>query len=204
VSDVDDRPVAAFDFDGTLTVRDSFIAFLTWSVPPARLAAALIRLAPAFLIYLLLRNRGRLKAAAVKLLLGGVPRGDLQAQARAFAIAKAHRLIRPDARAAWARLQAQGFKLVIVTASPEDIVAPFARGLGADALIATRLQVDGEDRITGALDGRNCRGPEKVRRLIQEFGPDMDLAQAYGDTRGDREMLAAAASGYMKLFKARP
>jgi phosphatidylglycerophosphatase C len=93
---------------------------------------------------------------------------------------------------------------VIVTASPEDIVAPFARGLGADALIGTRLKVDSEGRLTGALDGRNCRGPEKVRRLHEVFGPDMKLAQAFGDTRGDREMLAIASSGHMKLFKARP
>jgi phosphatidylglycerophosphatase C len=204
VTGIDGRPVVAFDFDGTLTVRDSFIAFLAWSIPSARLAAALIRLTPAFLLYLLLRNRGRLKAATVKVLLGGVARSELQAQARAFAIANAHRLIRPDARAAWARLQAQGFTLAIVTASPEDIVAPFARGLGADVLIATRLKADSEGRLTGALDGRNCRGPEKVRRLREVFGLDMDLAQAYGDTGGDREMLAAAASGYMKLFKARP
>ncbi len=204
MSDVDGKPIAAFDFDGTLTARDSFIAFLAWSIPPSRLAVALIRLAPAFLIYLFVRNRGRLKAATITVLLGGVPRDELQAQARAFAIAQAHRLIRPDARAAWGRLQAQGYTLVIVTASPEDIVAPFARGLGADALIGTRLKVDSEGRLTGALDGRNCRGPEKVRRLHEVFGPDMKLAQAFGDTRGDREMLAIASSGHMKLFKARP
>ncbi len=204
MSGVDGRPIAAFDFDGTLTVRDSFIAFLTWSIPPIRLAVALIRLAPAFLLYLLVRKRGRLKAATIKVLLGGVARSELQAQARAFAAAKADRLLRPDARATWARLRSQGFILAIVTASPEDIVAPFARGLGADVLVATRLKVDTEDRITGALDGRNCRGPEKVRRLYQVFGPDMNLAQAYGDTRGDREMLAAATLGYMRLFKGRP
>jgi phosphatidylglycerophosphatase C len=58
--------------------------------------------------------------------------------------------------------------------------------------------------LTGDLDGANCRGPEKVRRLHQVFGPDMQLAEAYGDTRGDREMLAAAASGHMRLFKGRP
>jgi len=198
------RPVAAFDFDGTLTVRDSFIAFLAWSVPPARLAAALIRLAPAFLVYLIVRKRGRLKAATIKVLFRGVPRSEFQAQARAFASAKADQLLRPDARAAWARLRAQGYKLAIVTASPEDIVAPFARGLGADVLIGTRLRVDSEDRLTGALDGRNCRGPEKVRRLYQVFGLDMDLAQAYGDTPGDREMLATATAGYMRLFTGRP
>jgi phosphatidylglycerophosphatase C len=204
MQDADRRPIAAFDFDGTLTVRDSFIAFLSWSIPPARLAAAAIRLAPAFLLYLLIRKRGRLKAAVIKVLLGGVPRSELQAQARAFAAAMADQLLRPDARAAWARLRAQGFTLAIVTASPEDIVAPFARGLGADVLIATRLKMDGEDRLTGALDGRNCRGPEKVRRLYQVFGPDMDLAQAYGDTRGDHEMLALATAGHMKLFQGRP
>jgi len=200
----DARPIAAFDFDGTLTVRDSFIAFLTWSMPTTRLAVALIRLTPACLAYLLLRDRGRLKAATIRVLLGRVPRIELQAQARAFAIEMADKLLRPDARAAWARHRADGYRLVIVTASPEDIVAPFARGLGADLLIGTRLKIDSQGRLTGALDGPNCRGPEKVRRLHQAFGPDLDLAKAYGDTRGDREMLAAAKTGHMKLFKGRP
>jgi phosphatidylglycerophosphatase C len=204
VGDADGRPVAAFDFDGTLTVRDSFIAFLIWSLTPVQLATGLLRLAPAFALYLLLRNRGRLKAAAIRVLVGRISRAELQAKARAFAAAKSDRLLRPDARAVWARHREQGFRLAIVTASPEEIVAPFARGLGADALIATRLETDGEGRLTGALDGANCRGPEKVRRLHQAFGPDVELAEAYGDTRGDREMLAAAAVGHMRLFKGRP
>jgi phosphatidylglycerophosphatase C len=204
VGDADGRPVAAFDFDGTLTVRDSFIAFLIWSLKPAQLATGLLRLAPALALYLVLRNRGRLKAAAIRVLVGRISRAELQAKARAFAAAKSDRLLRPDARAVWARHRAQGFRLAIVTASPEEIVAPFARGLGADALIATRLKTDSEGRLTGALDGANCRGPEKVRRLHQAFGPDVELAEAYGDTRGDREMLAAAAVGHMRLFKGRP
>jgi phosphatidylglycerophosphatase C len=204
VSDIDARPIAAFDFDGTLTVRDSFIAFLVWRTPPRKRLAALARLAPALAIYLIRRNRGQLKAATIRVLLGRMARVELQAQALAFATATADRLLRPDARAAWERHRADGFTLAIVTASPEDIVAPFARGLGADVLIGTRLKVDGEGCLTGDLDGANCRGPEKVRRLYQVFGPDMPLAEAYGDTRGDREMLAAAASGHMKLFKGRP
>jgi phosphatidylglycerophosphatase C len=204
LTDIDGRPLAAFDFDGTLTVRDSFVAFLIWRTRKAKLALALIRLAPAFATYLVARDRGRLKAATIRILLGHMPRSALQAEARAFAIANADRLLRPDARAAWARHRAEGLRLVIVTASPEDIVEPFARGLGADGLIGTRLEVDSQGRLTGDLDGANCRGPEKVRRLHQVFGPDMPLAEAYGDTRGDREMLAAAASGHMKLFTGRP
>ncbi len=166
--------------------------------------AGAIRLTPALLAYLVLRDRGRLKAATIRILLGPIPRDELQARATAFATAAADQLLRPDARAVWARLRADGFRLAIVTASPEDIVAPFARGLGADVLIATRLKTDRAGRLTGELDGPNCRGPEKVRRLHQVFGPAMNLAEAYGDTRGDREMLRAAASGHMRLFKGRP
>jgi phosphatidylglycerophosphatase C len=200
----DERPIAAFDFDGTLTVRDSFMAFLIWRTPLVRLAAAFLRLAPAAAAYLIHRDRGRLKAAGVRILIGRMPRTELQSQAEAFASAVYEKLLRPDARAAWARHRAEGLKLVIVTASPEDMVAPFARRLGADALIGTRLAVDAEGRLTGALDGANCRGPEKLRRLHEAFGPGVNLAFAYGDTDGDREMLAAAASGHMKCFTGRP
>ncbi|MGC1303521.1 MAG: hypothetical protein WA840_14215, partial [Caulobacteraceae bacterium] len=52
----------AFDFDGTLTVKDSFNAFLTWRTPPARLALALLRLAPRLAAYAFDRDRGRVKA----------------------------------------------------------------------------------------------------------------------------------------------
>ena len=46
------------------------------------------------------------------------------------------------------------------------------------------------DRFTGKLDGANCRGAEKVRRLREVFGEDMmRLEAAYGDTSGDKEML---------------
>ena len=200
----EDRPIAAFDFDGTLTVRDSFAAFLAWRTTPIKRLAGLLRLAPAFASFLIHRDRGRLKAAAIRTLIGPLRRLDLQAQADAFADAVGDRLLRPDACAAWSRHRQEGFRLVIVTASPEDIVAPFARRLGANALIGTRLAFDAAGRLTGALDGMNCRGPEKVRRLREAFGSDMHLATAYGDTAGDREMLAAAKVGHMKIFKGRP
>jgi len=207
--DADDRPgdsqgLAAFDFDGTLTVRDSFMAFLVWRTPPARLIAAFFRLAPAAVAYLIHRDRGRLKAAGLRILIGCIPQTNLQAEAEAFADVIFDRLLRPDARAAWTRHRAEGLKLIIVTASPEDIVAPFARRLGADALIGTRLAIDAAGRLTGALDGPNCRGAEKVRRSHDAFGAAAPLAVAYGDTDGDREMLAAAAAGHMKQFTERP
>jgi len=198
------RPIVASDFDGTLTTRDSFTAFLRWRAGAGRYVAGLTRLSPAALLYLINRDRGRIKAAAARTFLGGLSRNEIAAEAREFAESHARKLLRPDAVRTWRKWQAAGARLAIVTASPEITVAPFARGLGADVLIGTRLDFDEQDRFTGKLDGANCRGPEKVRRLRETFGEDMALEAAYGDTSGDKEMLAITEGGGMKLFRGTP
>ncbi len=201
---IDDAGIVAFDFDGTLTVRDSFTAFLKWRVPKARHNLGMARLAPAALAYLAHRDRGRIKAAAVKEFLAGIPREQLEEEARAFAKTMAPRLLRPDAVEVWRRWRQRRAKLVIVTASPDVVVAPFARGLGADLLLGTELAYDDQDRVSGAFLGPNCRGPEKVVRLRAQFGPDVRLTAAYGDTSGDREMLQIADEAGYRVFKESP
>jgi phosphatidylglycerophosphatase C len=196
--------LVAFDFDGTLTVKDSFNAFLAWRTPPLRLLAGALALGPAGLRYLADRDRGAIKSAAVRALLGGLPRLQIAAEAEAFAEACAQQLFRPDALARWKAHQAAGDEVVIVTASPEDVIAPFARRLGAHRLIGTRLHSDGQDRLTGDFDGPNCRAAEKVVRLEAIYGPGVRLKAAYGDTSGDVEMLARADQPFMRLFQGRP
>ena len=129
---------------------------------------------------------------------------SIENSARDFAQGHAQALLRPDAVAAWRRWRAMGAKIVIVTASPETIVAPFARGLGADLLIGSRLSVDANGKIRGPLDGANCRGAEKVKRLIQALGTDIKLTAAYGDTSGDKEMLSLAADKGYRVFTGKP
>lgn len=198
------RPLVAFDFDGTLTARDSFMAFLAWRSGRARYAMGLSRLSLPSAAYLRHRDRGRLKAALVKEFLAGVPREELEESARAFAEQRAVKLFRPDALATFRRWRQRGATIAIVTASPEIVVAPFARGIGADVLLGTQLVLDAEGRITGDLDGPNCRGPEKVIRLRAQFGDDVRLSAAYGDTAGDKEMLSIAAEKGYRIFTGRP
>ena len=69
-----DQPIVAFDFDGTLTIRDSFTEFLRWRVGPGGWALGLVKLAPALAAYARDRDRGRIKAASVREFLHGVDR----------------------------------------------------------------------------------------------------------------------------------
>lgn len=197
-------PVVAFDFDGTLITRDSFTAFLAWRARKSRNRAGFFRLLPALAVYAATRDRARLKAAAARAFLAGLSPQQLANEAEAFAEAMAGRLFRPDAVAVWRAWKAKGATMVIVSATPEAVIAPFARKLRADCLIATRLALDPQGRISGALDGANCRGPEKTRRLQAQFGAGLVLAAAYGDTAGDREMLQMAKERGYRVFKGKP
>jgi phosphatidylglycerophosphatase C len=199
-----DRSIVAFDFDGTLTTKDSFTAFLAWKAGPLAYFIGLLLLTPHIVAYALHRDRGRLKAAAAARFLGGASAEGLAADAERYAVLHAQSMFRPDAIQAWRNWRSQGAFMVIVTASPETTVQPFARGLGADLLIGTQLAVSQEGNVTGRFESPNCRGPEKVRRLREAFGDDVVLAAAYGDTTGDREMLRLADIKGYQLFKGRP
>lgn len=199
-----DPPVVAFDFDGTLTIKDSYTAFLKWRTTPTGWIAGHLKLVPAALAYLVHRDRGRIKAAATKVFLGGVSRERLEADARRFAELHSRSLLRPDAVIAWKRWRKERVRLVIVTASPDIVVAPFARGLGADDLLGTHLAFDDRDRLTGGFASPNCRAAEKVVRLHAMFGPSLRVRAAYGDTSGDTEMLAIAEEPYFRVFTGRP
>jgi phosphatidylglycerophosphatase C len=194
----------AFDFDGTLTWRDSFLAFLAWRAGRPRYALGLARLLPAAAAWTRDRDRGALKAAMVREFLAGCRQEDLAAAAERFAAETAPRLLRPDAVRAWRRWREADARLIIVTASPEILVAPFGRGLGAEAVIGTRLAVSASGVVTGALDGANCRGPEKVARIEALYGQGVRLEAAYGDTDGDTAMLAIADQPGMRVFGERP
>lgn len=196
--------VAAFDFDGTLTWKDSFTAFLMATCGAARVMAA-FGLQPSLgLDYARTRDRGALKSRLLYHLLGPIPQAKLETLIKAFVARTGMTLFREDALAAWHAHEADGVQRVIVTASPDLLVRPFGALIGADRVIGTRLGFSADGRLRPDLDGENCRCDEKVRRLREVYGDTFDLQAAYGDTRGDKEMLAAARQGHYRLFKARP
>lgn len=190
------RPVAAFDLDGTLTRRDTMMPFLLRAVGREKAYRAVLAtsLPLARAVALGGAYRDRAKAAFLRGVLAGVPLETLAEAAESYADHVVAHGLRPDVRARVDWHRSEGHELVLVSASPELYVTPIGRRLGFDEVIATRLEVDADDRLTGALLGPNCRGAEKVARLRQWRSEGLVVDYAYGDSAGDREMLALAAT----------
>ncbi|MGD2133901.1 MAG: HAD-IB family hydrolase [Maricaulaceae bacterium] len=196
-------PLAAFDLDGTITWADAFTTFLRQRTTRMDFWRRTLPLAPLFPAYLAgALDRRRLKERFATRHLAGVALEAVDAEAAAFWDGPGARLLRADALDELARLKAAGWRVAIVTACPEIVAAPLAARLGA-ALIGTRLEVE-NGRLTGRIEGQNCRGPEKVARIAAHFGADATIAAAYGDSAGDREMLAAAADPRLRPFNDGP
>lgn len=186
--------VAAFDVDGTLTTRDCVVPFIRRVAGTARVAGGLARHPVGIARAAMARNRDDLKALATRVAFTGRPLDEVQALGRTFAHEVHSTWLR---RAAVDRLHGHrddGAVVALVSASYEVYLEPLGALLGADHVLGTRLEVGPNGRLTGRLDGANCRGPEKVRRLHEclaehHGGRSAVRLVAYGDSPGDRDLL---------------
>lgn len=79
---------------------------------------------------------------------------------------------------------------LVISASPEFLLAPAAKALGF-SLIASRVEQD-----TGLYHGENCHGREKVRRFHESFG-NAPVEGFWSDSRSDAPMAALAAHAHL-------
>ncbi len=131
---------------------------------------------------------------------GGEPLTKFRQRASEYARHRLPQIIRPSALQKINELKEKQAMIYVVSASAEDWIQDWSESLGIN-LLATQLETQ-QQRVTGRIAGKNCYGPEKVRRIREE----LNLAQhstiyAFGDSRGDREMLAVANYPHYRYFK---
>ena len=194
------KGIAFFDFDGTITTKDSFLEFIKFSQGSVAFWSGFLLLSPYLIAFKagIISNQ-KAKECVLRYYFKNVTLEVFSRKCREFSEAVIPKLLRAKAleRIQWHK--ENGMEVVLVSASPENWLKDWCAQMDIQ-LIGTKLELQA-DRITGNISGRNCHGDEKVRRIKEQFNlSDYQAVYAYGDTSGDRPMLALAQFPFMREF----
>jgi HAD superfamily hydrolase (TIGR01490 family) len=193
------KVVAAFDFDGTLTKKDTLFDFIIFAKGLLDFFVGIIIISPVLVLFKL----GFIKNDKAKQILfsyffkgESIDRFNKTCDDYKRQIDKICHIERLE-KVNWHKKQ--GHEVVIISASIENWIMPWATSKGISTVIGTQIEVK-DGKITGKFSSCNCYGEEKVNRL-KCYLPDRDcyILYAYGDSSGDKHLLEY--SDYPTLYR---
>lgn len=194
--------LALFDFDGTITTRETFPDFMHLAVAPRRLVVGKLLLAPLIIGFRLGVLPGTLvRASIVRFAFRGVAEAAVTGAGEAFASDVLPHLLRPEAMQRIGWHQARGDTVVVVSGGFDLYLSHWCRQHGL-ALICSKLESAG-GMLTGRYLGAQCVAMEKCRRVREHYDvAGFPKVYAYGDTTEDIAMLGMAHEKYFRWRKA--
>ena len=183
--------LALFDFDHTITTRDTYRRFLRRVATPEQRARAWWTVGPWLAAYRLrLISAERIRARVTALVMRDRHADDIATLAAGYAPEVLPDMVRPEMLEQIRWHQSQGHTVAVVSASVDLYLQPWCTALGLQ-LICNRLE-SRDGRLTGRYAGTDC-GPRKAQQVRQRFDLDRYARiHAYGDSSEDRPMLALA------------
>lgn len=192
--------IAFFDFDGTITNKDSLFLFLLQCVSIPKIAAGAALLSPLLLGYRLgIISNHFAKEKLLAHFFDGKTKEFFEEQGNDFCKSVIPEILRPEAvkRIQWH--MDRGDRVVIVSASVDEWLRPWCVNMGID-LLSTELMYD-NGIFTGKFLTLNCYGKEKVRRVrnyLKKY--PADKVYGYGDSKGDDALLEFVDEGFFRSF----
>jgi HAD superfamily hydrolase (TIGR01490 family) len=192
--------IVFFDFDGTITSKDSLFIFLKYVFGKIFYWKMLFFL-PTYLRYLVghITNQ-EAKEILFSMFFYNISKVEFDDICEKFVNNNLKDVLKNDALEKIQSHIVNKDKVVIVSASISNYLTPLAKQLNVE-LISTELEFK-EGIFTGRFSTKNCYGPEKVNRILERYNlTKYDEILAYGDSKGDREMLEIATKKFYKVFK---
>ncbi len=195
------KTIAFFDFDGTVTEKDSLLEFIKYSKGSPAFYFGFLLHAPVLVAYKLkIISNHFAKEIMLNYFFGKMSVQQFDKYCADFSREIMPLMVRPKALKEINKFKDAGAEIVIVSASPERWLNIWCNTIGVKC-IATRL-ITKNDKITGKINGRNCHGEEKVRRIREQYDLNtFSYVYCYGDSPGDRPMLALGTYRFYKPFR---
>lgn len=195
------KQIAFFDFDGTITTKDTLLEFIKFSKGSLKFILGFLLNSPYIVAYKLKIISNQLaKEKVLRFFFRNTTVEAFREYCDEFSKKALPQLVRVGALDEIRRLQRDGYTVVVVSASPENWIQSWTDEMKVQ-LLATRLEIK-ENKITGKILGNNCHGIEKVRRITECYSlTDYNDVVAYGDSNGDKPMFKLAGTVFFKPFR---
>jgi HAD superfamily hydrolase (TIGR01490 family) len=192
------KKVVVFDFDGTLTKKDTFVAFIRYACGNRAFVLGFLWYAPLLMLMILhLYPNDKAKQRVFSHFFKGMSLKTFDNLCQRFARDNRH-LLRPQGIQTLQQAQADGSDVLIVSASIDNWVEPF---FPETKVLGTQVEVK-DGRLSGRFLSKNCYGQEKINRLLEKYPHREEYhLTAYGDSQGDKELLAFADESHFKPFR---
>jgi len=194
------QAVAVFDFDGTLTSKNTTLSFLHF-INPWRFYWLLPILFPILFLYLVrIISIDQLNSWLSYFFFKGKSKELLCEIGQDFALNKLPSYMRPEAMLKLKEHQENDHPCILATAAYDIYIKAWGEIHGFTEILCTEIACDGQGTLTGKIKGKSCYGPEKVNKIKQVLPCFDAIVYAYGDSEGDREMLRFATYSFYRRF----
>ncbi|HEY7822975.1 MAG TPA: HAD-IB family hydrolase [Acidimicrobiia bacterium] len=188
---------AFFDLDKTIIAKSSTLAFTRPMFKAGLLSGSTLAKAGIAQAYYQAFGADHDQLERMREELSAMTKGWDRAEIEALVTETVDEVVTPlvyaEALAVMDEHRGSGRRVVVVSASPEEIVRPLCRHLGIDDVIATRAAVDEEGRYTGDLElyAYGEGKAEAIHAMAEADGIDLGASYAYSDSITDLPMMEA-------------
>jgi len=184
--------LALFDFDGTLTTKDSLGEFIKFAVGRPTYYFKLALFSPIFVLYKTkLMDNSYAKELLMRLYFSGINEDEFKGLAKEYGETTINNILRENIYRKFLKHIEDGDRVLIVSASMRCWLHPWANRHNVDLLCTELAFKDG--KFSGHFATKNCHGEEKLRRVKNHLElSKFEEIYAYGDSSGDEYMFKVA------------
>ncbi|MBT5934579.1 HAD family hydrolase [Sulfurimonas sp.] len=188
--------LALFDFDGTLTTKDSLGEFVKYAVGSRTYYLKLLLFFPIFILYKTkIMDNSYAKQLFFRLYFSGIHENSFKKLALRYSDEKLPTILNQEIYKKFLSHIENGDRVLVVSASMRCWLEPFTSKHNVE-LLSTELEFI-NTQFSGRFSTKNCHGEEKLSRIKKHLNLDeYDAIYAYGDSSGDKQMLEIADFAY--------
>lgn len=190
------RKIAVFDFDGTITRKDTLLEFIKFSKGKRVFLKGFLYYSPLLVAYKLgLYPNWKVKQRIFSYFFKGM-KYEVFCQLGFKFKEEINNMVKDDQIKKLTKHLEQGDTVYVISASIEEWILPWCHKFGKINVLGTQIEVI-NGIITGKFRTKNCYGQEKVNRLLEKE-PERNsyYLYAYGDSKGDKEILTFADKSF--------